>query len=147
LELDERERTEKKFTCPSCNVETEVEDLSSVEREELVGREKSIELQNAERDIRVGALWLFGGLAVTIVTYSLASEGGGHYVMAWGAIVFGGIQMLRGLFNSRSDESAETNESSASVECPNCKPVLELDESEVRNKRFQCPDCGAETRM
>jgi hypothetical protein len=51
-----------------------VEDLSPIEKEELVGGEKSIEQQNAERDIRVGALWFFGRLVVTIVTYSLASE-------------------------------------------------------------------------
>jgi len=44
----------------------------------------------------VGGLWCFGGTAVTVYTYSAAS-GGGTYVVAWGAIIFGGIQFLKGL--------------------------------------------------
>ena len=37
------------------------------------------------------------GLAITIGTYSAASEGGGRYVVWWGAVIFGGIQFLKGL--------------------------------------------------
>jgi hypothetical protein len=44
----------------------------------------------------VVGLWCVGGTIVTIVTYQAAS-GGGTYMVAWGAIVFGGIQFLRGL--------------------------------------------------
>jgi hypothetical protein len=45
-----------------------------------------------------GSLWCIGGLAVTAVTYQIAAEdGGGHYLLAWGAILFGAIQFLRGL--------------------------------------------------
>jgi len=43
-----------------------------------------------------GALWFLGGTIVTVVTLQAAS-GGGRYVVAWGAIVFGGIQFIRGL--------------------------------------------------
>lgn len=49
-------------------------------------------------DAIVGALFFFGGLIITLVTYSSA-EGGGSYVVAWGAILFGFIQMVRGLSN------------------------------------------------
>lgn len=44
-----------------------------------------------------GTLWAIGGTVVTAVTYSAAS-GGGVYVIAWGAIVFGIIDFFIGLF-------------------------------------------------
>ena len=46
-----------------------------------------------------GALWAIGGTIVTAATYSAAS-GGGKYVVAWGAIVFGVIQFFYGLSQS-----------------------------------------------
>ncbi|MDP6634437.1 MAG: hypothetical protein QGG42_06040 [Phycisphaerae bacterium] len=49
------------------------------------------------RNMLYGALWCIGGIVVTAATYSAAS-GGGTYVVAWGAIVFGAIQFFRGLF-------------------------------------------------
>jgi hypothetical protein len=51
----------------------------------------------ANKDMIYGALWCIGGTIVTIVTYSSASNGGGRYVVAWGAIVFGAIQFIKGL--------------------------------------------------
>lgn len=45
-----------------------------------------------------GALWCIGGIVITVVTYSAAS-GGGTYVVAWGAIIFGFIQFVKGLSN------------------------------------------------
>jgi hypothetical protein len=39
------------------------------------------------------------GIVVTAGTYLLAEErGGGRYIVAWGAMLFGGLQFLRGLF-------------------------------------------------
>jgi hypothetical protein len=43
-----------------------------------------------------GALWCVGGLGVTAITFAMAS-GGGIYVVAYGAIIFGAVQFLRGL--------------------------------------------------
>jgi hypothetical protein len=37
------------------------------------------------------------GVVVTVVTYTAAENGGGTYVVAWGAIVFGAIRFFRGL--------------------------------------------------
>lgn len=45
-----------------------------------------------------GALWFFGGLIVTVGTYSAASSSGGTYLVTWGAIIFGAIQFLQGLY-------------------------------------------------
>ncbi len=45
-----------------------------------------------------GLVWAVGGTIVTAATYSAASEKGGHYVIAWGAILFGVVDFFRGLF-------------------------------------------------
>lgn len=70
-----------------------------------------------------GALWCIGGIIVTAVTYSNASSSptGGHYVIAWGAIIFGFIDFIRGFIGwSENPESDDNNrivntESSKSV--------------------------------
>jgi hypothetical protein len=52
------------------------------------------ELAEAYRKHMVsGALWFGGGMAVTIMTMM----SGSHFVLAWGAIVFGAIDFFRGL--------------------------------------------------
>lgn len=51
---------------------------------------------DAKANIAMGALFFVGGIIITIVTFS-AAAGGGTYVVAWGAIVFGLIQLVRGL--------------------------------------------------
>ena len=56
-----------------------------------------IKIDAANKDIKHGALWCGGGLLVTIGSYSMASEGGGSYLMCWGAIIFGGYQLLKGM--------------------------------------------------
>ena len=60
---------------------------------------KSARRATAERNMIVGGLWCVGGILVTAVTYNMAasSPGGGHYFVAWGAILFGGIQFFKGL--------------------------------------------------
>lgn len=55
------------------------------------------------RNIIVGGLFFVGGIIVTAVTYTSASEGG-SYVVAWGAIIFGGIQMVRGFFQLGTED-------------------------------------------
>jgi hypothetical protein len=52
--------------------------------------------EQAKKNMLYGALWCIGGIVVTAATYSSA-EGGGRYVVAWGAIIFGAIQFFRGL--------------------------------------------------
>jgi len=51
------------------------------------------------RNMFFGALWFIGGSAVTAYSYEAAAEspGGGTYFFAWGAILFGGIQFVKGL--------------------------------------------------
>jgi hypothetical protein len=49
-----------------------------------------------QRNMLLGGLWCGGGLLVTIATFA-AAAGGGVYLIAWGAILFGAIQFFRGL--------------------------------------------------
>jgi hypothetical protein len=50
------------------------------------------------RHMITGAIVCAVGTVITVWSYTAAEEGGGgHYVIAWGAIVFGAIQFFRGL--------------------------------------------------
>ncbi len=52
----------------------------------------------ARRKIIAGALWLAGGSAVTAITYQMAVEAGvGGFIVAYGAIVVGAIDIVWGL--------------------------------------------------
>jgi hypothetical protein len=58
-------------------------------------------IRTARRDagkkrIWVGAAWCVGGLLVTVISMAAASNGG-TYLLAWGAIIFGAYDMIRGL--------------------------------------------------
>ena len=51
----------------------------------------------AYRYARTGAIWFAGGCLVTAATYLAAGDGGGRFFIAWGAVLFGGVQLVRGL--------------------------------------------------
>jgi hypothetical protein len=63
---------------------------------------------SAEKRMLNGSLWCGGGIFVTVITYAMSANGG-TYVVAWGAIVFGGLQFFQGLRgrvpNVRRDDS------------------------------------------
>jgi len=63
-------------------------------------------MQHGLRNMAVGAIVCLIGIAVTAGTYSAASSGG-HYVVAWGAIVFGAFQFLKGLFQLATGSGAQ----------------------------------------
>ena len=56
--------------------------------------------KRAASDMKIGAAVCIIGIIITVVTYDMAKNKGGTYFVAWGAIAFGAIQFLRGLFNS-----------------------------------------------
>jgi hypothetical protein len=51
------------------------------------------------REMLVGAIWCIGGIVVTVMSYNAAasSPGGGRYVVAYGAIIYGALQFFRGM--------------------------------------------------
>jgi hypothetical protein len=59
--------------------------------------------RRANQTILIGALLLVIGIAISVGTYAYAASNprGGHYLLAWGPIVFGLIVLIRGL-RSRS---------------------------------------------
>ncbi len=65
------------------------------------------------KNMIAGALWAVGGTLVTVVTYS-ATSGGGTYVVAYGAIIFGGIQFVIGLFQYLGHQPQEGGKQEAS---------------------------------
>lgn len=80
----------------SQGVDEEVAELIVSRLQEARGSALS---EAGKRNMLFGALWCIGGILVTAFTYSAAasSPGGGRYVIAWGAIIFGAIQFFRGL--------------------------------------------------
>jgi hypothetical protein len=53
---------------------------------------------SGEKLMRQGMIWFVGGSAVTLFSYmaAVSSPYGGHYVITYGAIVFGAAQYFRG---------------------------------------------------
>jgi len=54
--------------------------------------------EQGKRNMLKGGLWFVAGSLITGITYSLVSGSGGSYVMAWGAILVGGGQLLQGVY-------------------------------------------------
>ena len=59
--------------------------------------ERAIQRKKGLQNMLFGALWCIGGTIFTVVSYNAASSGG-TYVVTWGAILFGGIQFIKGFF-------------------------------------------------
>lgn len=53
-----------------------------------------------------GLAWLIGGILVTIFSYQNAASMGGTYYVMYGAIIFGGIQAVRGFISYSKIQSA-----------------------------------------
>lgn len=64
----------------------------------------------AEKNAIIGGIVALIGLLVTIVTYSNASGSGGTYIVAWGAILYGGIQFFRGVTGFQSKQMLDDKE-------------------------------------
>ena len=73
---------------------------ASVVRNVFSIRTKAIQ-DTAKKKMFQGALWCLGGLAVTAVNFSLSFEGEG-LILAWGAVIFGALQFMRGLLQYSS---------------------------------------------
>lgn len=68
--------------------------------------QEAAEAQRAARGYATrGIFWLIGGLAVSLFSFLAASgSDGGTYYVFWGAIIFGGIQAIRGFSTSAKIE-------------------------------------------
>ncbi len=89
-------------TCKQCRVS--LEQVSKIVSDNQPSLEATVETRHkmtqeeAGGELWKGLLWLIGGIVVTVGTYSAAAPGETYFV-AWGAILFGGIQFLKGASN------------------------------------------------
>ena len=51
--------------------------------------------QQAATQMWIGAAWAIGGTLVTVISLA-AAEGGGTYIIAWGAVLYGIVTFFRG---------------------------------------------------
>jgi hypothetical protein len=95
-----REKIVKRLVKKDWNESQATQYVSEIERElQQFQNSPSGRAQMAskyKRHMLYGVLWAGGGTAVTLYTLNAAS-GGGTYVVAWGAIIFGVVDFFRGL--------------------------------------------------
>jgi hypothetical protein len=105
---------------------------------------RSKALQKAgKKNMLYGALWCIGGILVTAFTYQAAASSptGGHYIVAWGAIIFGAIQFFRGLMQSGGgdkpldQQKTPEQQTKDATECVSCH-------KEIPAGQTRCPVCG-----
>jgi hypothetical protein len=72
------------------------------EREAQAQLEASAYKAAGPRNMAIGGIICLVGVFVTVGTMAMASEGGGRFILAWGAIVCGAIQFFRGLMQVTS---------------------------------------------
>jgi hypothetical protein len=61
----------------------------------------------AHQNLLIPALWCLGGIVVTVLTYSMATNlGGAKYVIAVGPILYGGYRLFTGLSQLGGQEQA-----------------------------------------
>ena len=76
--------------------------FSYEESDEILSRAKKTATNNKKEskgdELGIGFLWFVGGLIVTVLTYSAASNGG-CFLIAWGPMIYGVIKMLKGIFS------------------------------------------------
>jgi hypothetical protein len=91
-----RENSDDAPTCKECGTE-----FFSASGDAQISQAREPETPRAAAHNRMvsGALWCVGGIVVTVFSYMFAASGpgGGTYIIAWGAIVFGAIRFFRAL--------------------------------------------------
>ena len=60
-----------------------------------------------KRKLVFGLLWFCGGILVTGVSAAMADDEGGSYVAAWGAVLYGLIQIVRGPYGLARNQADE----------------------------------------
>jgi hypothetical protein len=71
-----------------------VEKLTSVDN--LAAARNDVKKEEGQKNMLIGGLICLVGIVITAATYSSAA-GGGKYLVAWGAILFGAVRFFRGM--------------------------------------------------
>jgi hypothetical protein len=87
--------------------------LSDADREAVAQSTTTAKARDFDAQMRVGRtrMWISAavfviGALVTLISYS-AAEGGGHYVVAWGAMVFGALFFIAGAIDYGAGRKAK----------------------------------------
>jgi len=96
--------------CTSCGAnlseEKSADDEGSVDR--YFSERKSNLIEEAKRladsEMKQGVIWFIGACVITFGGYLFASEGGTYYVF-WGAMIYGGYRLIRGIGYKLNPES------------------------------------------
>ena len=73
-------------------------DAATADEDAEAAAEKHALRSMARQNLIIGGVVCLVGLVITIYSFARAtSSGGGSYLIAWGAIIFGAIQFFRGL--------------------------------------------------
>jgi hypothetical protein len=56
---------------------------------------------SGNRNMLIGGAVCLIGILITFFSFASASSGGGRFILAWGAIIFGGLQFIRGYLQSQ----------------------------------------------
>lgn len=78
------------------NTENIQDQETIVSEEEIAAQERAEKIKAARKDMIAGALWCVGGLLFTYLSYYFAKSGA-TYTVATGAILWGGIEGIKGL--------------------------------------------------
>jgi hypothetical protein len=91
-----RENAEDATFCAGCGTSLLPEGAAEPSPQRIAARIRVP--SSPERQMLYGGIVCVAGIVVTGVTYLAASgPGGGTYLVAWGAILFGGLRFFRGL--------------------------------------------------
>jgi hypothetical protein len=110
-----RENGDEVAQCRECGTEFVMQstDVSATEPIEDPARVA------ANKRVFWGAAWCLGGLFVTVLSYAAAANSpvGGTYIVAWGAIIFGAIQIFRGIVghNAKGDQAEKSDAGDAAL--------------------------------
>lgn len=69
------------------------------EARQLLKWEKKENRKKALTNIIIGIALLGGGILITALTYNRAAESGGRYIITWGLMAAGGIEIIRGFID------------------------------------------------
>jgi hypothetical protein len=102
-----RENTDDAVHCRECGTRL-IPEASASQTSKAATSDNPVRAAAEKRMIH-GAIWCIGGIVVTAVSYASAASSpfGGTYIVAWGAIFFGGLRFFQGL----SGRNATTNKS------------------------------------
>ena len=64
--------------------------------------------ERARKDIMIGGGICIIGLAITLISYTMASSGSGTYVVTWGAVILGRCSFSRACLAGNAKRSLDT---------------------------------------